>query len=206
MIIREFVLVMNMLEICDIYIKIINMRRFDKLKNIKKVNLLAEQRYVSRINESTEMDLFNIIGQKAEGFSKEDGDFDNNKFEISLLNDRIDGLTMNSINIDAIVIDAMGKYNMISNGYSAPGRYYGPPEDSYPDESENPEFDVLVTDIKIGRIDGAGDVVTIMELNGPDVQKMPKSILSIIEGKVIDMLLDSGRFDDYNDEPDRYDY
>jgi hypothetical protein len=195
-----------MLEICDIYIKIINMRRFDKLKNIKKVNLLAEQRYVSRINESTEMDLFNIIGQKAEGFSKEDGDFDNNKFEISLLNDRIDGLTMNSINIDAIVIDAMGKYNMISNGYSAPGRYYGPPEDSYPDESENPEFDVLVTDIKIGRIDGAGDVVTIMELNGPDVQKMPKSILSIIEGKVIDMLLDSGRFDDYNDEPDRYDY
>ena len=197
---------MNMLEICDIYIKIINMRRFDKLKNIKKVNLLAEQRYVSRINESTEMDLFNIIGQKAEGFSKEDGDFDNNKFEISLLNDRIDGLTMNSINIDAIVIDAMGKYNMISNGYSAPGRYYGPPEDSYPDESENPEFDVLVTDIKIGRIDGAGDVVTIMELNGPDVQKMPKSILSIIEGKVIDMLLDSGRFDDYNDEPDRYDY
>jgi hypothetical protein len=39
------------------------MRRFDKLKNIKNVNLLAEQRYVSRINESTEMDLFNIIGQ-----------------------------------------------------------------------------------------------------------------------------------------------
>ena len=181
------------------------MKRFDKLKNIKKVNILAEQRYKLKLNESTDSDLINLINQKIGGFSKEDGDFDDNKFTISLINDRIEGIVINGVNVNVIAIDVAGSYRMTSAGYYRPGKYHGPPEDSYPDESENPEFDIVITDIKIGSVDEDGNTTTIMELSDSNVQKMPKSILAAIEDKVVDMFLDSDRFDDAGDEPDRYD-
>jgi hypothetical protein len=183
------------------------MRRFDKLKNMKKANLLAEQRYKFMLNESTEMDLMSIITQKIEGFSNEDSDFDDSNFTISLFNDRIEGLIMNGMNIDTIVIDIAGKYDVTSHGYYSPGKSYGPPEDSYPDESEDAEFDIVITSVKIGTVDGSGDVTPIMELQGSDVQRLPKQFLGAVDGKVTEMLLDSGKFDpsDRNDDYDGYD-
>jgi|LakMenEpi03Aug12_release.lakeMendotaPanAssembly.Ray.scaffolds.fasta_scaffold1309825_1 hypothetical protein len=180
------------------------MKRFDKLKNIKKANILAEQRYKLRLIESTELDLMSVIGQKTMGFSVEDINFDNGKFKITLFNDKFDNLVMNGINIDGIGVDIDGTYEMLSRGYYRPGKYSGPPEDTYPDESENPEFDVVIDNIKIERYDNSGDSATIMELSGLDIKKMPKNFIEMVENKVIDMLLDSTEFDDYEDEPDRY--
>jgi hypothetical protein len=185
------------------------MRRLDKLKNMKKANLLAEQRHRTMLNESTEMDLINIITKKIQTFSNEDSDFDDSNFTISLFSDRVEGLIINGMNIDSIVIDAAGKYDVTSYGHYSPGKCYGPPEDCYPDESEDPEFDIMFTSIKIGRVDENGDVTPIMELHGSDVQKLPKEFIYAIDNKVTDMLLESGKFDpserhdDY--EPDDYD-
>lgn len=176
------------------------MKRFDKLKNIKKVNILAEQRYSRRLNESSEIDLINVITQKINDFWKEDGDFDDNNFKIILLNDKIDGLN----GVNTIEIIANGKYRMTSAGYYRPGRYHGPPEDSYPDESENPEFEIVINEIKINGLDMDGNEISTMEIMGSDIQKMPKEFLRGIDLKVDEMLLDSGRFNDLDDEPDRY--
>lgn len=180
------------------------MKRFDKLKNIKKVNILAEQRYSRRLNESSEIDLINVITQKINDFWEEDSDFDSSNFKIILLNDKIDGLVINGINIDTIEIVANGEYRMTSAGYYRPGRYHGPPEDSYPDESENPEFEIVFKEIKINGWDIDGNEISVMEIIGNDIQKMPKEFLRSIDLKVDKMLLDSGRFDDFDDEPDRY--
>lgn len=186
------------------------MRRFDKLKNIKKANILAEQRHRTMLNESTEMDLINIVTQKIETFSVEDSDFDDNNFTMSLFNDRIEGLIMNGMNIDTIGIDIAGKYDVTSYGHYSPGKCYGPPEDCYPDESENPEFNIVITSVKIGSIDEDGDITPIIVLQGSDVQKLPKQLLGVLEGKVDEMLLESGKFDasdrDDYDGYDRDDY
>jgi hypothetical protein len=175
------------------------MKRFDKLKNIKKANILAEQRYKRRLIESTELDLMSLIGQKATGFSMEGSDFGNGKFKITLFNDKFDNLVVNDVNIDGIGVDVDGTYKMLSSGYYRPGRCYGPPEDCYPDESENPEFDVVINNIKIDRYDDGGDSATIMELSGSDIKKIPTNFIDVVENKVIDMLLDSGEFDPSND-------
>jgi hypothetical protein len=186
------------------------MRKLDKLNSINKANLLAEQRYIAKLNESTDVDLINIITSKVNSFSMEDSNFDSDEFTISLFNDGIEGVIINGTAINNINVDITGKYEVTSHGYYSPGKYSGPPEDSYPDESEGAEFDTQITSIKIGTMEDSGDITPIMELQGPDIQKLPQEFIRTIDIKVSDMLLDSGKFDpsnknDYYDGPDDYD-
>lgn len=180
------------------------MRKFDTLQKIKIANILAEQRYRMRLKESTESDLIDTVIQKINDFSTDDGSFDDYEFKIVLQNDRINSF-VNGVNVELIEILASGKYKMTSRGYYSPGRYSGPPEDSYPDESEAPEFDIMINEIKISGYDNDDNEMLIGEMMGGDVQRMPKEFLQSIEEKVYEMLLDSGkfdsssRFDDYND-------
>ena len=186
------------------------MRRLDKLKNMKKANLLAEQRHRTMLNESTEMDLINLIINKFKGFSIEENDIDDNTFWMKLYNDRIEGVVFNGININDIQLQISGTYKMTSPGYYSPGKCYGPPEDCYPDESENPEFDIVINKFEISTTQVDGEVegfVELIELMGSDVQRLPKQLLGIIEERVDEMLLDSGKFDpsDRDDDYDGYD-
>lgn len=187
------------------------MRRFDKLKSITKANLLSEQRYIAKLNESTDIDLIKIITNKIEGFSIEDSDFDRDEFSLSLFSDKIEGIVMNGMNIDKMDITITGSYDVTSHAYYTPGKHYGPPEDSYPDESGEAEFDIVIKSVQIGSIDEKGDVTPVIEFKDSDIQKLPKEFTYDIEGKVSDMLLNSGKFDPNNknddyDGPDDDDY
>lgn len=186
------------------------MRKLDKLNSINKANLLAEQRYIAKLNESTDVDLINIVTNKINAFSMEDSKFDSDEFTISLFNDGIEGVIINGTAINNINVDITGKYEVTSRGYHTPGKYYGPPEDSYPDEGESAQFDTKITSIKIGTMEDNGDITPIIELQGSDIQRLPQEFISTIDMKVSDMLLDSGEFDpsdkdDNYDGPDDYD-
>lgn len=186
------------------------MRRFDKLKNIKKANLLAEQRYMVKLNESTDVDLINFVVNNIQKFWVEQNDFDKTAFSLEFMTDKIEGVVFNGTNLENIVLQVRGTYDVTSRGYYSPGKSYGPPEDSYPDESESPEFDIVINNFDILTSQENG-LVELVELEGSDVQKLPKELLGMFEEKVTDMLLDSGDFDpsnrndDYDDPDDDYD-
>jgi len=186
------------------------MRRFDKIINIKKANLLAEQRYRTSLNESTDVDLINLVVNNIQKFWVEQNDFDKRTFSLEFMTDKIEGVVFNGTNLENIVLQVRGTYDVTSRGYYSPGRSYGPPEDSYPDESENPEFDIEINNFDILTSQENG-LVELVELEGADVQKLPKEFLGMLEGKVDEMLLDSGDFDPSNsnddyDRDDRDDY
>jgi hypothetical protein len=189
------------------------MRRFDKLKNIRKANLLSEGRYIAKLNESTSVDLINIIIDKIKTFSdSERGNFSFEKNEFSLIIiSEIDGLVINGVNINKIETTIYGRYNVLSHGYFRPGKYSGPPEDSYPDEGEDTEFDIVITNVEIDTIDFDDEYAPTMTFVGSDIQKLPVEFINAVDNKVTEMLLDSGEFDprdkyyDYDGPDDDYD-
>lgn len=185
------------------------MRKFDKLKNIKKVNILAEQRHRTMLNESTEMDLVNFIGQKQAEFGLDSSEVNNGKFTLYYYyKPRIEGMIINGMQVDRIGIDVTGEYKMTSPGYYRPGRCYGPPEDCYPDESENPEFDTVTKEIKIIYGNEENNEDREISFVGSDIKNVPAAFIDRIDNDIIEILIESDESDSDYDGPepdDNYD-
>lgn len=185
------------------------MRKFDKLKNIKKVNILVEQRHRTMLNESTEMDLVNFIGQKQAEFGLDSSEVNNGKFTLYYYyKPRIEGMIINGMQVDRIGIDVTGEYKMTSPGYYRPGRCYGPPEDCYPDESENPEFDTVTKEIKIIYGNEENDEDREISFVGSDIKKVPAAFIDKIDNDINEILIESDESDSDSeyDGPDYDDY
>jgi hypothetical protein len=181
------------------------MRRFDKIKNMKKANLLAEQRYKTMLNESTDDDIINIVNQQVNAFSLEEDYFDNGKFEMSYFGPKVEGIVYENEAVSNIGLNTEGTYEMTSKGHYAPGRCYGPPEDCYPDESEDPEFDINIRYVSIRLYNENGENIETILLHGEQLRNLSSNLIGNIEGDVEEMLLKSGDFDPRNNNNNNYD-
>ena len=122
------------------------MWKTDKLKNLKKANILDESKFLENkglLNENTDvLEKSIIMSLLKNGINEIDFDL-----KVSKMGD----LTTLHLNVNGYEVDFIFDIERTQRGYNKPAVTTGPPENWSPDESEGSEFEYELEGVNISK-------------------------------------------------------